>query len=89
MTDEEEQQEKRTAAFVAPLPLLKGRIVFDNNSVESFTGATVYVRLDDVTMQDGPSKLILQQAISDVSYDNDDVAGHHQKNMNLNSLVKS
>jgi uncharacterized lipoprotein YbaY len=73
--EEGQQQEKRTAeASTSPL-LLRGEIIFDNKIVKSFTGATVYVRLEDVTMQDAPSKLILQQVIKDISYDA--IAAHH------------
>ena len=57
--------------------LIKGNIIFDKNNVKSFSGATIYVRLEDVTMQDAPSKLILQQVIKDVSYD--DLTEHNQK----------
>lgn len=82
MTDEE-QQEKRTAK-AAPSPLLlRGEIIFDksNNGIKSFTGARVYIRLEDVTMQDAPSKLILEQVIKDVSYDNNISNHHHQKKL--------
>ena len=57
--------------------LIKGNIIFDKNNAKSFSGATIYVRLEDVTMQDAPSKLILQQVIKDVSYDG--LAEHNQK----------
>jgi hypothetical protein len=59
--------------------VVRGDIIFDNN-VRSFSGATIYVRLNDGTMQDAPSKLILQQVIKDVSYGGggaDDIAGHY------------
>ena len=71
------QQEKRTTA--SSPPLLRGKIIFDKNNVKSFSGATVYIRLEDVTMQDAPSKLISQQVINNVSYGGgaDDIAGHH------------
>jgi uncharacterized lipoprotein YbaY len=75
---DEEEPEKRTATAAPTSPLLRGEIVFDNNNVKPFTGATVYIRLEDVTMQDVPSKLITQQVIKDVSYD-DDIAGHHHQ----------
>ena len=59
-------------------PLVKGEISFDKKNVKSFSGATIYIRLEDVTMQDAPSKLISQQVIENVS---GSVAGrhHHQK----------
>jgi uncharacterized lipoprotein YbaY len=61
-------------------PLVKGEISFDQKNVKSFSGATIYVRLQDVTMQDAPSKLISQQVIKNVSYNGGSVAGrHHQK----------
>ena len=61
-------------------PLVKGEISFDQNNIKSFSGATIYVRLEDVTMQDAPSKLISQQVIKNVSYNDNSVAGrHHQK----------
>jgi uncharacterized lipoprotein YbaY len=60
-------------------PVVKGHIVLDKN-VTSFSGATIYVLLEDVTMQDAPSKLILQQVIKDVSYYDDyDNLNCHQK----------
>jgi uncharacterized lipoprotein YbaY len=83
MTEERDgQQGKRTTGSS---PLLRGKIIFDKNNVKSFAGATVYIRLEDVTMQDAPSKLILQQVINNVSYGGgaDDIAGHyhHQKKL--------
>ncbi|MFL6320867.1 MAG: hypothetical protein ACJ71P_15035 [Nitrososphaeraceae archaeon] len=71
-------EEKRT---IASSPLIRGKIIFDKNNVKPFLGATVYIRLDDVTMQDAPSKLILQQVIKDLSYDHDDISNHHQKKL--------
>jgi hypothetical protein len=86
--EEGQQQEKNT---MASSPLLRGEIFFDKNNVKSFAGATVYVRLEDVTMQDAPSKLILQQVIKGLSYGAgaDDIAGHyhHQKKSNLHFLM--
>jgi hypothetical protein len=80
MTDKK-QQEKRTAQ-AAPSPLLlRGEIIFDknNNGIKSFSGASVYIRLENVTMQDAPSKLILQKVIKGVSYDSDDISNHHHQ----------
>jgi uncharacterized lipoprotein YbaY len=72
-------EEKITTASSAPL---RGKIIFDKNNVKPFSGATVYIRLQDVTMQDVPSKLILQQVIKDLSYDGNDIANyHHQKKL--------
>jgi uncharacterized lipoprotein YbaY len=59
-------------------PLVKGEISFDKKNVKSFSGATIYIRLEDVTMQDAPSKLISQQVIKNVSYDSS-AAGHQKK----------
>jgi len=61
--------------------IVTGHIVLDEN-VKSFSGATVYVSLEDVTMQDTGSKLITQQVIKDVSYyysDYDDIACNQKK----------
>jgi uncharacterized lipoprotein YbaY len=71
--------EERTTATTTPL--VKGEISFDQNNIKSFSGATIYVRLEDVTMQDAPSKLISQQVIKNVSYNGGSIAGrhHHQK----------
>jgi uncharacterized lipoprotein YbaY len=70
-------EEKRTTASSAPL--LRGIIIFDKNNVKPFSGATVYIRIEDVTMQDAPSKLILQQVIKDVSYDGNVISNHHHQ----------
>jgi len=70
-------EEKKTTASSAPL--LRGIIIFDKNNVKPFSGATVYIRIEDVTMQDAPSKLILQQAIKDLSYDDNDISNHHHQ----------
>ena len=51
-------------------PLVKGEISFDKKNVKSFSGATIYIRLEDVTMQDAPSKLIVAVVLS--SYNNMD-----------------
>jgi uncharacterized lipoprotein YbaY len=73
-------EEKRTTASSAPL--LRGIIIFDKNNVKPFSGATVYIRIEDVTMQDAPSKLILQQVIKDLSYDGNNISNHyHQKKL--------
>lgn len=58
--------------------VVRGEIIIDK-SVKSFSGATIYVRLNDVTMQDSPSKLILQQIIKDASYDSGDISNHHHQ----------
>lgn len=68
--------EERT---MTTIPLIKGKISFDQKNVKSFSGATIYIRLEDVTMQDAPSKLISQHVIENVSYNGSNVPGHHQK----------
>ena len=72
--------EERTTATTTPL--VKGEISFDKKNAKSFSGATIYVRLEDVTMQDAASKLISQQVIKNVSYDGGSVAGHHHHQKN-------
>jgi uncharacterized lipoprotein YbaY len=54
--------------------LVKGVIVFDEET-RPFFGATVYVRLEDVSLQDAPSKLIAEQVLRNISYDKDDYQG--------------
>ena len=61
------------------IPLVKGDISFDQKNIKSFSGATIYVNLEDVTVQDVPSKLISQQVIENVSYGNDEAAYHQKK----------
>jgi uncharacterized lipoprotein YbaY len=64
---------------MATIPFVKGEISFDQKNIKSFSGATMYIRLEDVTMQDAPSKLISQHVIENVSYNDSNVPGHHQK----------
>jgi uncharacterized lipoprotein YbaY len=71
---DEEIPEERTMTTTL---LAKGEISFDQKNVKTFSGATIYVRLKDVTMQDTPSKLISQQVIKNVSYNSGNVTGHH------------
>jgi uncharacterized lipoprotein YbaY len=52
-------------------PLLRGGIVFIEK-INSFANATIYVRLEDVTLIDAPSKVILEQVINNVYYDQAD-----------------
>jgi uncharacterized lipoprotein YbaY len=49
-------------------PLVEGEILL-GPSERSFTGATVYVRLQDVSYADAPSSVVAEQVISDVSYE--------------------
>jgi uncharacterized lipoprotein YbaY len=75
MADEEQQDKRSTAAS-----LLRGEIILDKNKVKSFTGATVYIRLEDVTIQDASSKVISQQVINNVSYVGaNDIGGHYHR----------
>ena len=47
--------------------LVKGEIIFDD--VVAFSGATIYVRLMDVSKMDVASRVITQQVIRKVIYD--------------------
>ena len=46
-------------------PLLRGTIHFEGVA-PSLSGATVVVRLEDVSRQDAPSRVVLEQVIHDV-----------------------
>ena len=50
------------------LPLVKGEI-FLEDAQRSFTGATVHVRLEDVSYADAPSRVVTEQMIRDVSHE--------------------
>jgi uncharacterized lipoprotein YbaY len=54
-------------------PLVTGKILVGEDA-QPFTGATVYVRLEDVSYADAPSRVIAEQVIHNVSYEAD--AGH-------------
>src|SRR5919106_2781207 len=45
-----------------------GEILFDKD-IEPFFGATAYVRLQDVSMSDAPSKTISEQILKNVGHD--------------------
>jgi uncharacterized lipoprotein YbaY len=60
--------------FVPDNILVKGIIVFEEH-IKPISEATIHIRLEDVSLQDAPSKLIVEQVIRNVSYDNTD----HQK----------
>ncbi|HEY0078884.1 MAG TPA: YbaY family lipoprotein [Pyrinomonadaceae bacterium] len=47
-------------------PLVTGSILFDEDA-GAFSGATVYVRLEDVTYADAASKVLAEQVMRDVS----------------------
>ena len=49
--------------------LVSGQVIL--NEIRSFSGATVYVRLEDVTRADVPSVVVAEQIIQDVSYSAD------------------
>ncbi len=49
-------------------PLVKGDI-FLEDAQRSFTGATVHVRLEDVSYADAPSSVVAEQTIRDVSHE--------------------
>lgn len=48
--------------------LVTGEIVFGEDA-QSFSGGTLYVRLEDVSLADAPSKLIAEQILTDISYE--------------------
>jgi uncharacterized lipoprotein YbaY len=48
--------------------VVKGIIVFED--VKPFSGATVHILLEDVSLQDVPSKLIAEQTIRNVGLEN-------------------
>jgi len=50
------------------MPHVSGEIVFDQDT-RPFSGATAYVRVEDVSLQDAPSKVVSEQIIRNISYD--------------------
>jgi uncharacterized lipoprotein YbaY len=48
-------------------PLVTGHVVFAEDA-QPFTDATVYVRLEDVSRADAPSRVVSEQVIPNVSY---------------------
>jgi uncharacterized lipoprotein YbaY len=54
----------------ATAPLLRGEIIFDEKA-KSFDGATLYLSLDDTTLEDAPAQPIIRHIIRDVSYNAD------------------
>lgn len=58
---------KLKKAMPASEPLVSGEILFSKYA-QSFSGATVYVRLEDVSNADAPSKVIAEQILRDISY---------------------
>lgn len=51
--------------------VVRGIIIFDEH-LKPFSGATVHIRLEDVSLQDASSKLIAERIIRNVSHDNID-----------------
>ena len=49
-------------------PLVEGEI-FLEDAQRSFTGATVHVRLEDVSYVDAPSRVVAEHTIRDVSHE--------------------
>lgn len=50
------------------MQLVKGKITFEDET-PSFTGATIYVRLEDITEADAASKTIADYVQRDVAFD--------------------
>ena len=48
--------------------IIKGRILIDSDT-ESISGATIFIRLEDASFVDAPSKLVSEQIIKNVNYD--------------------
>lgn len=51
----------------AQLPLVKGEIIFDQDA-RSFSDARIFVRLEEVSLADSPSRVISEQVIESASY---------------------
>jgi uncharacterized lipoprotein YbaY len=49
------------------IQLVSGEILFGEGS-EAFSGGTVYVRLEDVSRADAPSRIVAEQVIRHVGY---------------------
>ena len=47
--------------------LVHGEVVFDETA-QPFSGATVYVRLEDVSREDAPAQIMAEQILRDVSH---------------------
>lgn len=50
------------------MQLINGTIMLDEENV-AFSNATVYIRIEDVTLQDASSQLISQVKLSNINYD--------------------
>ena len=49
------------------VPLVSGKIPF-HEEIHSFSDATLFVYLEDVSLQDAPSKIVARQVISNISH---------------------
>ena len=49
------------------LKFINGTIIFDNG--ETFSNATIYIRLEDISLMDVPSKILITQTMSNIYYD--------------------
>ena len=49
------------------IQLVSGEISF-HEQIHSFSDATLFVYLEDVSLQDAPSKIVARQVISDISH---------------------
>jgi uncharacterized lipoprotein YbaY len=49
------------------VPLVSGKIPF-HEEIHSFFDATLFVYLEDVSLQDAPSKIVARQVISNISH---------------------
>ncbi len=49
-------------------PLVEGKITFEQG-VQPFTGATMHVRLEDVSVADAPARVVAEDTRRDVSFD--------------------
>ena len=47
--------------------LVHGEVVFDETG-RSFSGATVYVRLEDVSRADAPARIVAEQILHDIAH---------------------
>lgn len=50
------------------LKFIDGTIIFDKGG-ETFSNATIYIRLEDVSLMDVPSKILFKKTMSNISYD--------------------
>ncbi len=48
------------------LKFINGTIIFDKGEI--FSNATIYIRLEDTSLMDVPSKILIKQTMSNISY---------------------